>query len=124
MPPGRRVTAASAALYGIGVGLLMAGTRFGVFPSHLTLSIGAILTAIACRGRDPRESAENLVILLASALVSEAAVNCAPALAVGDRVLANAILLVGVGDAVAGQLILIPVLSTAAALAALASGYR
>ena len=56
------------------------------------------------------------------ALAAEAIANSTPALGVEDPVLVNAILLVGIGDALAGLVVLIPIALVAGALSAPLSG--
>jgi len=112
----------SSALLGSLAGLLMAGTREGVLPSYIPVGVAALSAFALCWRADVRDATLRILTFSAGALAAEAIANSTPALRVSDPVLVNAILLVGIGDALAGLLVLLPIALVAGALAALLSG--
>ncbi len=102
--------------------LLMAWTREGVLPSYVPVSVTLVSVLAACWGSGVKEATLRVLTFSVGALVAEAVVNSAPAFRVSNRVLANAIILVGVGDALVGLLVMLPIVLVAGALSALLSG--
>ena len=101
---------------GVLVGLLMTGTREGVLPSYVPVAAAAASAFALCWRTDVRAVTLRVLAFSGGALAAEAIANSTPALGVEDPVLVNAILLVGIGDALAGLVVLIPIALAAEAL--------
>lgn len=104
------------------VGLLMAGVREGAFSSYIPVVVASASAFALCWRADVRAATLRVLAFSCGALAAEAIANSTPALRVEDPVLANAILLVGIGDALAGLLALMTIALVAGALSALLSG--
>lgn len=94
---------------GAALGIMMWATREGVLPSIAFVALAVIFSlALGWREEDPKILTRNLLAFCLIGLVVEALLNCYPALSIEDPVLANTVVLVGVGDALVGQLAVLP----------------
>ncbi len=107
---------------GVALGTMMWMTREGILSSAVFVTFVVISSLVlGWKEEDIGALTRNLLALCLTGLVVEALLNCYPALGIEDPVLANTIMLVGVGDALAGQLVVLPVVLVSGFISSLIS---